>query len=330
MPTRRVEPQLEELKALRASGASPSTEAVLRRALKDKVGIIVAQAASVAAELGMRALVPDLCAAFERGFEKPVETDPQCWAKNALSKALVALGHRESALFLRGLEHVQMEPVWGGEEDTAATLRGTCTLALVSATDLPRRETLRCLVQALTDRAASVRLDAVRALEQMGGEEAGLLLRLKARSGDADLAVVGQVFDSLLHVEEEAAVPFLADFLRYSDEQIAVEAALSLGTCRIATANESLEAAWRKTRNPVISAAILRGMSASRQERAIEFLLNLLGTARERDAVMALDALELHRLDEDLRASIADAVAIRTETGIQKSFAERFTTDRTR
>lgn len=321
MPTRRVEPQLEQLKALRATGASPSAEAALRKALKDKVGIIVAQAASVTAELGMCALLPDLCAAFERGFEKPVETDPQCWAKNALSKALVTLGHTESALFLRGLEHVQMEPVWGGEEDTAATLRGTCALALVSASDLPRRETLRCLVQALTDRAASVRLDAVRALEQMQGEEVALLLRLKARTGDAELAVVGQVFDSLLTIEDTAAIPFVAAFMRHSDEQTGVEAALSLGACRIATAIESLEAAWRKMRNPVVSAAILRGMSASRQEQAIEFLLNLLGTARERDA------LELHRFDEDLRARIAAAVATRTETEIQKSFAERFATD---
>ena len=44
----------------------------------------------------------------------PVKTDPQCWAKNAIVKALKDLNHDDPAVFLRGIEHVQMEPVWGG------------------------------------------------------------------------------------------------------------------------------------------------------------------------------------------------------------------------
>ena len=32
---------------------------------------------------------------------------------------------------MRGLRHIQMEPVWGGQADSAATLRGTCALALI-------------------------------------------------------------------------------------------------------------------------------------------------------------------------------------------------------
>ena len=75
-------------------------------------------------------LAPDLLRAFDRLMEKPVERDPQCWGKNAIVQALVALEHREAAPFVRGIRHIQIEPVWGGQEDTAPTLRGTCALAL--------------------------------------------------------------------------------------------------------------------------------------------------------------------------------------------------------
>ena len=41
-----------------------------------------------------------------------------------------------------------------------------------------------------------------------------LLLRLKARAGDKEPPVSGQVFDSLLRLEGRAAIEFIADFLR--------------------------------------------------------------------------------------------------------------------
>ena len=323
MPSRRIEKQLEILKALRTDGATEAAIMALQRALKDRVNIVVAKAASITAELEIRSLLPDLCAAFLRMFEKPVETDPQCWAKNALSQALKDLGHPESALFLKGLHHVQMEPVWGGEEDTAATLRGTCVLALVQTTDLPRGETLRHLVKGLTD-SPNVRLDAVRALEQMDGEEALLLLRLKALVGDTRVAVTGQVFDSLLRLEGDKAVSFVAEFLDAADGELREEAALSLGTSRLSGAIPILQVAWEKARGPEFRAAILRAFSASRQKEAFDFLFAILRQARERDALDALGALELHRDSDELRARIAEAIDVRSDELVERLFRERF------
>src|SRR5207237_4677638 len=97
-------------------------------------------------------------------------------------KALVALEYSESAAFLRASRHVQMEPVWGGQEDAAIHLRANAVLALVQCQDLSRAQVLRLLVDALADPADPVRLEAVRALEQMNGEESAALLRLKAYS----------------------------------------------------------------------------------------------------------------------------------------------------
>src|SRR5438270_3794176 len=124
MPNRRVEEQLEALRALRGAGLNETTIQALRRALGDRVNVVIARAATIAAEMQACALIPDLAHSFARLFEKKRDADPQCWGKNAIAQALKDLGHAESDLFLRGIRHVQMEPVWGGQVDTAITLRG--------------------------------------------------------------------------------------------------------------------------------------------------------------------------------------------------------------
>ncbi len=329
MPSRKIEEQLAALKALRLAGPGSATEAAVRAGLRDRVNVVVAHAASIAADLSLQTLTPELCAALDRMFAKAVQTDPQCSAKNALAKALKHLDYADSTPFVRGLQHVQMEPVWGGEEDTAITLRGTCALALVQTNDLPRRQILRYLIGALTDgiqaeRSAPVRADAALALEQMNGEEAALLLHLKARTGDVSPAVTGQVFDSLIRLEGEEGVSFVSGFLGAAEEEVREEAALSLGASRLASAVAALRATWETTRSPELRAALLRGISASQRDEAIEFLLTLVRTGRERDALAALSALELHASREEIRAQISKEVETRTESTIQAAFRDNF------
>src|SRR5262245_13363265 len=130
----RVEQQLEAMRRLSEDGPSPEAAAAVRKALRDRVGMVVGKAAQTAAQLQFMELLPDLITAFDRLFEDPVQRDPQCWGKNGIAKALAALQYRESAPFVRGSRHVQMEPVWGGQEDTASNLRGICVLGLASCT----------------------------------------------------------------------------------------------------------------------------------------------------------------------------------------------------
>ncbi len=186
MPARRVEEQLEALALLRESAPAEATPA-LRRALGGRVNLVVAKAAKIAGELQLQPLIPDLLGAFDRLFEDPVKRDPQCWGKNAVAGAFKDLGYSESAPFLRGLKHRQMEPVWGGEADTAENLRGTCLLALIACPDLDRGEILRVCVDALTEKAHMIRKEAARALGQIDGNEAALVLRFKAHCGDTKL-----------------------------------------------------------------------------------------------------------------------------------------------
>jgi hypothetical protein len=181
VPKRTLEQRIDELRSLRESPPDTTTTRTLRTALADKSNLIVAQAAKIAGELQLAALIPDLATSFERMLEDGAKRDPQCRAKKAIVAALKGMDHSESAVFLRGMRHVQMEPVWGGQEDSAPVLRGSCALALVRCTDLSRSDTLRRVVDALSDPADAVRADAARALEQLGGDDAALLLRLKAR-----------------------------------------------------------------------------------------------------------------------------------------------------
>src|SRR5258708_36730531 len=122
-----------------AADAAPA----LRKGLADRVNLVAAKAAKIAAELPAPELLPDLLGAFDHLFDDPVKHDPQCWGKNAIAQALKDLGHRESPAFLRGAVHIQMEAVWGGQEDTAGTLRGICLLPLPACPALEREQGLR-------------------------------------------------------------------------------------------------------------------------------------------------------------------------------------------
>ena len=333
MARRNVEEELARLSALKRLPDHPSTATLLRKALRDRIGLIVARAAEVTAYLQQSGLTPDLLSAFDRMFVKPAEIDPKCWAKNAIVRALVDLGHTASAPFLRGLYHVQMEPVWGGSEDSAIALRGACALALVSARDLPRQDVFENLVQALTDgytsgdpglleRCSPVRADAIRAIEEMSGQEARLLLRLKARAGDVSPGVVGRTFDSLLRLDT-TAVGFVTSFLSHAEPAIREEAALALGSSPLPAAVEALVAAWRAGPRET-STVILQALIHSRQDSAMAFLLDLLRTASRPEALQVLSGLALHGTDKALRQRIGEVLRTRGENPILIRFRELF------
>jgi HEAT repeat protein len=306
MPKRDVEAVVRRIGLLRDVTHAEAV-AELRKALLDRVNLVVAKAAKVIAERQLPEMIPELLAAFDRLFVDPVDRDTQCWAKNAIARALTELDYRESAPFLRGRQHVQMEAVWGGRQDTAQTLRSICLLGLASCNDITRAKILRLLVDSMADEAQVVRVEAVRAVAEMDGEEAVLLLRLKARMGDSEPPVIGQVFDSLLRVERDAALPLVAEFLDGPDD-VREEAALALGSSRMSGAVEKLLQALPRARDPYFRKTILRALSASRQESALQFLFGLIREGIRADMDAALEALELHRESAEIRAATEAAV----------------------
>jgi hypothetical protein len=140
--------------------------------------------------------------------------------------------------------------------------------------------------------------------------------------GDDEASVVGQVFDSLLKVERDRGIRFVAEFLK-SPREVRDEAALSLGSSRLTGAADILQEAWESTRDPEFRQVILRAMSISRQESAIEFLLRLVCEGRAQDAKAALEALSLDRNSPEVRRRV-EAAAGQAEPAVKILFAQLF------
>src|SRR5882724_8989275 len=128
---RSLESKLARLRELRGAAPSPQLVQELRLALADTSNLVVTEAAALAGAARVANLAADLVAAFDRFLDNPLKTDKRCRAKIALAEALNQLEFSDEDFFWRGARYVQLEPVWGGEEDMAAALRVACAFALV-------------------------------------------------------------------------------------------------------------------------------------------------------------------------------------------------------
>lgn len=294
---RSFEEQVSALDALRR-GPAEDRVAPLRKALAHRNNFIVAKAADLIREFlrepALAAMTPELLTTFNRFFDDPVKNDPQCWAKNAISRTLAAMGLQDESIFLRGMRHIQLEPVWGGSSDTAGTLRATCAFALVQCRTLTERDLLAHLVDLLADKDKMVRTEVVRAIEQVGSPSASLLLRLRAvLSSDKQEAeepeVLGACYGGILRIEGVRAIPWLRRFLIAADDN-AAEAALAIAGTHSPESFETLQEFFIKANDPWWRSVLLSAIALTRQDSALEFLLELV-RKEALDAEPAIEAI---------------------------------------
>jgi hypothetical protein len=269
---RQFEEQLAALDSLRRQPEDLRAEA-FRKALAHRNNFIVAKAADLVREFRTVQLLPDMLSAFDRFFDDPVKTDPQCWAKNALSRALFALEHQEPDVYLRGMRHIQNEPVWGGQSDTAGTLRATCALALVQCRSLTDADLLTHLIELAGDKDKAVRTEAMRAIEQVGSPSASLLLRLRAILGADEPEVLSACYSGILRLEGAKAIPWIARFLASADDN-AAEAALAIAGTHSAEGFRCLRECLDQAGDPWWRSVLLSAIALTRQDEALEFLLD--------------------------------------------------------
>jgi HEAT repeat protein len=319
---RAFEEKVREIEQLR-SEAGPGAQARLAKALGNRNNYLVSKAAAVVAGLQLGELIPDLARAFDRFLEDAVKSDPQCWAKIAIVKALADLGHRDPAVYLRGIEHIQLEPVFGGRQDTAGPVRSACALALVEC-PLDDFEVLSHLADLLLDSEPSVRVDAALAIAELGSPGGTLLLRLKARVGDQEPEVTGQCLYSLLSLGASDAVPFVGRFLDHADEQVRVEAAAALGAAREPEALELLTARYRRERDPDLRHAIVTAAGASPIPAAADFLLSVIAEGEQNLALAAVEALAASRFRNESRDKAEAAVRARNLATLEQHFRGQF------
>ena len=282
------EAQLAALDALRDAPQESRTEP-LRKALAHKNNFVVAKAADLARAFGLADMTPNLLRAFDRFFENPEKSDPQCWAKNAISRALAALELQDPEIFIRGMRHIQLEPVYGGRSDTAGTLRGTCALALVQCRRLTNDELLAHLVDLLADKDKTVRAEVARAIEQVGSPSASLLLRLRTVLANDEPEVLGACYGGILRLEGVSAIPWISRFLAPGDDA-AGEAALAIAATRCPQAFDALQKSLDAAPDPWFRSVLLSAIALTRQDAAMEFLLDLV-KSESPDAERAIEAV---------------------------------------
>jgi HEAT repeat protein len=316
---RDFEDRLRMLDALRRTGDPAAAAPELKKALKDRSNFMAKKAAQVAAELGLAGLMPELLAAYGRFFDDPVKKDPQCWAKTAIAAALKDLGYDEPEPFYRGLAHVQWEPVWGGQEDSAGALRATCLVALPAC----RADTMELLVRmtdALADRDKGVRAEAAAAIAHLGHEAGAAILRLKARLGDEEPEVLGRCFSGLLALEAFDPVGFVQGFLGSTDELERSEAAGALAAANQPQAFEAVRRFWQA--EPDARRLLALALAASPFEQAAELWREAIEKEPIPVAEAAIEAFAASRFREKLTSEMEQAVNRRDSASLHRTWRE--------
>jgi HEAT repeat protein len=306
---RRPDPTETALDALRDA-------ANMRPFLRHKSNLVVAKAAARAMQSEPRC-VQELVDAFRRLMEEPVKRDPGCSAKIAIAKALVQAEEPAAETYFAGVRHIQMEAVYGGQEDMARDLRGTCAIGLVR---MGHPEALFEAVRLLSDPAPEARTGAIRALSESGKPEAELVLRFKAMQGDRKSEVTGECFSGLLRLgPRERSIPYVSDFLNLRDSEVAEAAAIALGESRMREAWPILRDAFSRPGLQPVQGAVLLGIAMLRIDEGIDFLLERVADDRERVAATAIEALALYRNDPSIRGRLEKVVALRNSAALEKA-----------
>jgi HEAT repeat protein len=300
-----LDDKLAAIRAIRQQPPAESDTTELRSFIGDRSNLVVAAAAAIAGERTLAELAKDLETAFDRFLVEPLKNDKLCRAKIAIVQALDKIEHLRRDVFEKAAAHVQLEPVFGGHEDTAAPLRGAAIFALsrIGGSDYHS-----LLVDTLADTEKVVRVAAAQALAYVGTEAAGLLLRLKAKVGDKEPEVLSECLAGLMTMGPEANLEFVNKFLDPMDQARCEAAALALGKCRLPGALDALTSCWRRTYNSELQEQILLAIAMMRIPAAVDFLLDLVASESEATALTAMSALKFHAYDPKLCERLAVAV----------------------
>lgn len=340
MSTRRRRPSLEDrldqLSALRRDPDSAETVAALRQALTGKESLLAARAARVTGDLGKTELVPEMLEAFERFMKDPVKTDKGCYAKLEIAKALLEMEHPATALFLRGIRHIQLEPSWGDPVDAAIELRANCALALANST---HPDTVLELVPLLLDQGLPVRLAAAQGIAGAGQLSAEAVLRFKVLVGDEEPEVLMECLVGLLRLSPRRSIELIRPMLGATGPRPAERgegaarreaAILALGESRMEEAIPLLQEQWKKSYDPESRRMVLLALVTTRRETAVDFLLALIVEGEVAQAREAISALGIHRHDGKIRDRVHEVLErregseLKDSDGLARHFAEEF------
>lgn len=295
------ERSLSRLNEVRADPHAQGAMDVLRSSLAARSNLLAAHAAEIIGEWELDGCSEELSVAFDRFLTDSVRRDPTCAAKIAIADTLNKLEERNADLFRRGVRHVQPEPVWGGQQDTAAALRAICAIGLARS-DPP--DVLLVLASLLADPEPDARIGAVRAIAYAARPGGGPLLWYKAHIGDEEPRVIAETFVVLLALETEPALDYVGTRLMDPNPALAEAAMTALGNSHLPGARALLIDAWQNLIPLGLRRTALRAIAALDDDESFAFLLELLANGSVTDATDALAAVVHTSGDERRRRRI--------------------------
>ncbi|WP_435008787.1 HEAT repeat domain-containing protein [Tundrisphaera lichenicola] len=316
-----LDDKLAAIRALRGQSLSPEQRAELKKRVGDRSNLVVGAASAIVAENSLVELAGDLEAAFGRFLVNPLKDDKLCRAKIAIVEALDRMEHPRTDVFLKAARHVQLEPVWGGTEDSAPPLRAAALIALAR---VEGSGALPLLVDAMADPAKDVRSASAIALGAIGSEAAGLILRLKARVGDKDPDVLSECLLGLLTVDPKENLPIVVEYLEPGNATTCEAAALALGKSRLTEAVEPLKECLQRSHSRELTQQILLALAILRRPASIDTLIELVESEAEPTAIDALSALGIYKDDPRLRERMERVVQERGSRILRDAFEQGF------
>lgn len=317
--SRKLEELMVALSQIRAEPTSEADLTILQQVLGSPYGVAVAQAAQLVGQFELNSFIPQLVAAFDRFLIKPEDKDPGCRGKQAIAETLYRLEHSDETLFLKGIRHIQKEPIWGGHVDTAPRLRGTCALGLVR---MNYPQVMVELADLLADPEPEARIGAARAIAYTQNDQGVPLLRLRVKIGDTS-PVLSECLIALLQLAPAQSLPLIKGIL-YARGELGMEAvdkaeaaALALAESRINDAFVVLRDWWQGTQDPELRKTGLLAISSLRQPEAIDFLLYQIAEGKLKDAKAAIKAMGIHRQDRTLWQRVCQVVQDRQDVALE-------------
>jgi HEAT repeat protein len=316
-----LDDKLAAVRELRQQPPSTQQTTELRRFIGDRSNLVVAAAAAAVGEKTLIELATDVEAAFDRFLVNPLKEDKLCRAKIAIITALDKLEHQDPDVFRKAAVHIQYEPVWGGEEDSAAPLRAAAIFALAR---IGGPADLALLADSLADPEKEVRIAAAQALASFGNEAARLLLRFKVRIGDGEPDVLSESLSGLLTIDPHENMSLVREFLDSDDLARCEAGALALGRSRLPEALDALKSRSQHCHSPQLRQHILLAIAMMRVPGAIDFLLSLVSSESDDTAQSAMSALKIHNYDPALRERLVKVVEQKGSVSIRARFERDF------
>jgi len=306
---KRLEQKLAQIAELRRGEPTSAAIKTLQSILAKDQGAAVARAAELMVEWGLFDQQAQLAQAFKRLLEGGTDADPQCWGKVALVKALQTLGWHDPEVYLLGCRCVQPEPVWGGQEDSAPSLRALSAQALAECPGVSYDRAIDVLVGLLADPAWNVRVGAAQAVARLGYPQGAPLLKLKVLVGDLEPRVIGACLEGLLHLARTEALPFLQELLGHKDASVRMEAICALAASSLPEAVNLATRTWNTFTDPRSRKAVIAALANSHTPEALNFLLELLSQANRPEAMAVLGAIGPRLREPDLSEQARQAIA---------------------